>query len=70
MNVNLQLILPENTDSQALLDDLSGATVTNEITDDGAEYQVYTTSPNVVVNGSEYDMVGDELYDDELDSEE
>ena len=38
VNINLELVLPENTDSQALMDSLNGATVSSEETADGLNY--------------------------------
>ena len=38
VNINLELVLPENTDSQALMNSLNGATVSSEQTADGLNY--------------------------------
>ena len=38
VNINLELVLPENTDSQALMNSLNGATVSSEETADGLNY--------------------------------
>jgi hypothetical protein len=74
VTLNLELVLPENTDSQALLDSISGATVTQNTMENGMEYEMYGdelsgAEPEPEVPESTTPLL-DELYGAEEDEEE